>query len=225
MALSEDPRARLLEAAGQVFADKGFAGATVRDIIRTAGVNLAAVNYYFQDKQHLYLEVVKRAACGAPGAKPPEWPAGTPPAVKLRDFIHVLLGRMMDGTRPAWHTPIMMREMARPTSACTELVRDYIAPMARVLEEILAELLPAGTSRTQRFLVAFSIVGQCLYYAQNRPVARLLMGEEDYARLDRQVVTDHVCRFSLAALGLEPPLGATAKRTSRSARKVNGVRD
>ena len=92
--------------------------------------------------------------------------------------------------------------MYAPTAACTEVVRDYIQPMAEVLKGILADLLPRGTTRQQLFLTAFSIVGQCIYYCQNRPIARLLMGEEDFARLTPEVVTEHITRFTLAALGL-----------------------
>ena len=65
MSSPDDPRRRLLETAGQIFAEKGFDGATVREICRRAGVNIAAVNYYFRDKEQLYIEAVKSAACGS----------------------------------------------------------------------------------------------------------------------------------------------------------------
>src|SRR5579872_5106759 len=78
---------RLLEAAGEIFAEKGFKGATVREIIDRAGVNIAAVNYYFRDKERLYIETVKHAACGEPEDMRLEWSPATSPVVKLRDFI------------------------------------------------------------------------------------------------------------------------------------------
>ena len=52
--MQDDPEAtqlKLLEAAGRVFAEKGFQKATVREIVKAAGLrNIAAVNYYFGDK-------------------------------------------------------------------------------------------------------------------------------------------------------------------------------
>ena len=54
----DDPRGRILSAAGQEFADKGFEAATIRDICTLAAVNVAAVNYYFGDKHRLYIESV-----------------------------------------------------------------------------------------------------------------------------------------------------------------------
>ena len=40
-------RAVVLEAAGKVFAERGFAEATSKEICERAGTNGAAVNYYF----------------------------------------------------------------------------------------------------------------------------------------------------------------------------------
>ena len=52
---------KLLEAAGEVFADKGYRAATIREIIRRAQVNIAAVNYHYGDKQNLYAAVFRYA--------------------------------------------------------------------------------------------------------------------------------------------------------------------
>src|SRR6266700_948668 len=58
-------RARLIEAAGEVFADHGYQSATVREICARAGANIAAVNYYFGDKLALYVAVLRQAICAA----------------------------------------------------------------------------------------------------------------------------------------------------------------
>ena len=50
-------RVRLLESAGQVFAEKGYEKSTIREICERAKANIAAVNYYFRDKEGLYREV------------------------------------------------------------------------------------------------------------------------------------------------------------------------
>ena len=212
MASSEDPRRRLLEAAGPIFAEKGLKGATVRRICERAGVNIAAVNYYFRDKERLYIETVKEAACaGKFHAQPPSWPADAPSAERLRAFIREFVLGMLSAERPAWHSALMMREMAQPTAACVELVRDYIRPTATTLMEILTPLLPPDTSRQKHWLTGFSVVGQCLHYVQCKAVIQRLMGEEEYAKLTADMIADHIVAFSLSALGAKAPRTRTAR--------------
>ena len=202
---ADDTPRRLLEAAGEVFAAKGFQAATVREICRRAGANLAAVNYHFGDKHQLYIEAVKHAQCCGEEDPLPQWPPDTPPAAKLRGYVHRMLARFLDDRRPAWHAQLMAREMAEPTEACVALVDSYIRPSYELLDGILEELLPPGTPVSDRHLIAFSIVGQCVHFKIHRPIAVQLVGEEEYATYDVMRLADHVARFSLAALGHEMP--------------------
>src|SRR5882724_5380853 len=55
-----DAREKLLDVAEKVFAEHGVDGCTIRSITTEAGVNVAAINYYFRSKEDLYQEVVKR---------------------------------------------------------------------------------------------------------------------------------------------------------------------
>ncbi len=197
-------RERLLVTAGQVFAERGYRAATIRQICTRAGANIAAVHYYFGDKERLYIEAVKYAhACVMnPEEFQPTWPAGTPAAQRLSDFIHSFVARLLDPGRPPWHARLLMHELAQPTAACAELVRDNIRPVADRFMEILEDVLPAGTPRVERYLHGFSIIGQCIMYCQNKPILRLLMGEEAFDGLGPETIADHVTRFTLAALGL-----------------------
>ncbi|MBI2826757.1 MAG: CerR family C-terminal domain-containing protein [Planctomycetia bacterium] len=204
---ADDTRNRVLQAAGKIFAESGYELGTVREICEQAGANIAAVNYYFGDKKSLYLAACVEAQCVREGAVPmPEWPPGTPPAQRLRDFIHTFLRRLLEEERPAWHRQLMLREMATPTEACSQVVEDYIRPMALVLRGIVEELLPAGTSEVDAFLIGFSVVAQCLFYHINQPIASRLMGTDEYGRLTIDKLTEHITRFSLAALGYAAPL-------------------
>src|SRR5690349_13078404 len=54
-------RRRLLDAARRLFAERGFADVSVRDIVHEANANIALVNYYFGDKRRLYLEIIDEA--------------------------------------------------------------------------------------------------------------------------------------------------------------------
>src|SRR5258708_38675381 len=56
-----ETRSRLLNAAARLFAERGFAKVTVRDICKKARANVAAVNYHFGGKDGLYRAVMRMA--------------------------------------------------------------------------------------------------------------------------------------------------------------------
>src|SRR5262245_16107260 len=127
---TEDTKTRLLDAAGQIFADRGFEAATIREICQQANANIAAINYYFGDKEQLYVATLKHAhACKAVGV-PAMLPAGMKPEDKLRAFVAAMLQQIVFEETPAWHATLILREMVNPTRACEELVQDNIRPMA-----------------------------------------------------------------------------------------------
>ena len=55
-----ETRQRLLSAALEVFAERGYRAATFKEICGRAGTNTAAINYHFRDKLHLYLAVIEQ---------------------------------------------------------------------------------------------------------------------------------------------------------------------
>lgn len=55
----EETRARIIEAAVVVFGERGYDGASTRDIANAAGVNAPAIQYYFDGKEGVYLECVE----------------------------------------------------------------------------------------------------------------------------------------------------------------------
>jgi AcrR family transcriptional regulator len=203
-----DPtRERLLNAAGEVFAEKGFKAATVRDICGRVGANLAAVNYHFRDKSGLYIEAVKAAHCSSMQASP-EWPPGMSTGQKLHVWVREMLSQLLDPTRPAWHARLMMRELAEPTEACAALVESYIRPSAQLLEEILRDPLNARPGQPPLnhatfYLHGFSVVAQCLFFKVQRPIAELLVGTANYATYSVDVLAEHITRFSLRGMGLD----------------------
>ena len=104
---SPDPtKHRLLEAAGEVFAERGFEGATVREICARAGANVAAVNYHFGDKRELYRATLFHAYRTVDERIPIDGgaPPSAPPEVRLRALIGAFVARMTAPGRPIWHT-------------------------------------------------------------------------------------------------------------------------
>ena len=207
---SEEPRERILSAAGREFAERGYEAATVRDICAAAGVNVAAVNYYFGDKRRLYIESVKHAHEQRVRQLPlPEWGDHVPPERRLHDFVSNLLQRMLGVGQPPWQVRLMMREVLQPTEACRELVEDYMRPHFAVLVSILGDLAVCRLADPELRRLAMSVVGQCFVYRAAGEVVAMLVPRDELASLHTPAgLADHVTRFTLAALGLAPPLAA-----------------
>ena len=205
LAGADATRQRLLEAAEEIFAEKGFEAATTREICERAGVrNVGAINYHFHGKERLYAEAVKYAmSTCVSGASFPDWLPGTPPRQKLRDFIRVMMTRLLEVPRPA-AMHLMNREMTRiaPSDITAHAVRENIKPMADLLTHILAALLP-GVSFEKRVLIGFSVIGQCLYYRQNRVVGEVLFGRDVTKNYDAEYLAGHIADFTLAAVGVQ----------------------
>ncbi|HEV2692825.1 MAG TPA: CerR family C-terminal domain-containing protein [Verrucomicrobiae bacterium] len=198
----DETRQQLLEAAGEVFADAGFRNATVREICRRAGANIAAVNYHFGDKERLYTEVLSYSHGKTVEKYPPllGLSEDAPAEKKLRAFIFSLLLRIFDTGPNSWHGRLMAREMIEPSPALDSLIEERIRPMSAQLFEIVAEILNRpGTDDCVR-LCAFSVVSQCTFYKHCNPVMLRLYPKSEMDAAQIESTADHITKFSLAAL-------------------------
>jgi len=203
VASPDETRRQLLEAAGEVFAEVGFRDATVREICRRAGANVAAINYHFGDKETLYLEVLHYAHGKALEKYPPLLgvAGNASPEKKLRAFVHSMLQRIFDSGPNSWHGKLMSREMIEPTSALDSLVEERMRPMVAQLWKIVAEILNCPVKDERVWLCSLSVISQCVFYKHCSPVVQRLFPDklpQDDAGIEN--LADHITKFSLAAM-------------------------
>jgi AcrR family transcriptional regulator len=60
MEISTDTEQKILQAAREVFLEKGHDGARMQEIADSAGINKALLHYYFRSKQKLFRTIFKR---------------------------------------------------------------------------------------------------------------------------------------------------------------------
>ncbi len=197
-----ETRHRLLEAAGEVFAKRGFRQATVREICKRAHANVAAINYHFHDKRGLYEAVLKYALrcvrekyCTA---HRPSAPANA--EQELREVIAARLHAVFDLGRTAWHGKLMSREMIEPTEALNTVVKEELAPLFQRLQSCVRAILGSGTSDEQVRRCAFSISSQWVFYHYNRQVISRLDPTMRFGPEHIDALAEHIAQFSLAAL-------------------------
>jgi len=196
-----DPtRAKLLDAAGQVFAEQGFHATTVREICARAGANVAAVNYYFGDKGELYEEVLRQAICAAHDHGMREALSTVSPQHALRRAIRYLGGKLWNTNRPSWTVRIMVHEMAQPTPALARVIDEIIGPNYNMFLRIVGQLIDLPPHHEKTRLCVHSIVGQVLHYAHARPVISHLWPDLQISDPTMDHISDHIADFSLAYL-------------------------
>ena len=201
--LKTDCRDRILEAAGEMFAESGFRGATIRRICERAGVNIAAINYYFGGKERLYSEVLRHWSEYALDKYPLLLGLGeeAPVEEQLKAFVRSLLFRLLDKGKPAWFGKLMAREMTEPTKAFERLVKEIVRPRDKILASIVQKMIGTPVGEEQVRLCCASILGQCIYYYNARAIMAKLY-RRDVSKVDEiERIADHIVRFSL--LGLE----------------------
>lgn len=195
-------RERLLEAAGQVFAEQGYRRATVRQICKRANANVAAVSYHFGDKLRLYAAVINHWLGVALEQYPPDLgltPDATPEQ-RLHAYVRSFLFRLLGQGAPAWHGRLMAQEMIDPTEVMDELLARTIRPVLQRLEDIVRDLLAPGTSEATIRRLAYSVAGQCCFYRHAEAMISRMHPDyvTDTAEIER--LADHIVRFSLAGI-------------------------
>ena len=191
-------RERLLTAAAEEFAARGFAGASVDRIARNARVNKAMIYYHFASKAALYQEILGDMF-GAVGARIRTVAASRlSPGDKLARFVEAIA--VEAEARPHF-PPIWFREIAEEGTHLEEGTLREVAGIVQTLAGILRE----GTKtrqfrRINPFLVHASIVGPLLLFFASAGVRRRLerAGLPGAGEITRDLVVAHVQRMTLA---------------------------
>lgn len=140
-------RSHLLVIAGQVFAERGLAGATSKEICERAGTPMASVNYHFGSREKLYETVLIEAHHQMIALDELEAIATLLPDArsKLRAvFSH--LAAIANQSEVPWGFRVMLHEVMQPSAAIPLLVEKAIRPKVALMVALVAEVvgLPVG---------------------------------------------------------------------------------
>ncbi len=206
-------RGRILDAAGRIFAEKGFRAATVRQISEAAGVNVALLHYYFKDKAGLYQAVLDRLTDQGLRAFPPDMGvrAGAAPEERLAGFVRGFLFRLLSSR--GWggyggEARLIVKEIADPTPFMDQVLERFARPQKELLQAIVAEILGPFAQPLLVRACCLSVVAQCLHYGYAKPVIDRLMPGVGGSDEDIAFLAEHVTQFSLGGLARTRELAA-----------------
>lgn len=171
-AAAADTRDRLLDAAEELFAERPFADASLRQITERAGANVAAVNYHFGSKEALYQEVflrrirpmnlVRHRLLDEMEARP------EPPA--LVEVLDLLLRPIVELATSRWperhpFVRIMARNLVEPPPFMGELVKRELGPVLQRAGPFVRRAIPHLDPPTLFFRLRFVIGATNMTYA------------------------------------------------------------
>jgi len=200
--IPSDTKRRILEAAGECFAEAGFRHATVREICTRAGVNVAAINYHFRDKKSLYLAALKYWQEAAFETYPLDRAADAsiPPEERLGIFVTQFLRRVFGKGESSWFGKLIVRELVEPTEGLDMMVQEAARPTFETLSGIIRDLLGPGATEAEVRFSSASVVGQAIFFFVQRPVIKRLFPGEEWADSRLDTIAAHVTGFSLNAM-------------------------
>lgn len=192
--------ARLLAAAGPVFASHGYDGATVREICAAADVNVASVAYYFGDKLGLYRNVIEAIRDSRERKFPAPSKVDDDANLVLYRLVRTMLSRMLAADASGWESQLLMREMQQPTPVFESIVEEFFRPLYQTLTGTIERLVDTSVEPHTIDQLALSVVGQCVYYRFGAGVVEILISESDRdAHYDIESLAQHITSVTMAA--------------------------
>jgi len=168
-----DVRTRLLEAARQLFARKGYEGASVRELTRKARANLGAVTYHFGSKQALYhavfaelAEPFRRKVTAA--AEAHRDALDRVEAIMRAFFAHIESHPEM--------APLMLRELSSGRPVPPPMAEAMRHNVGLVVEAIVAGQREGTIRPGEPMLLALGVISQPIYLGVAAPVIRRVAG-------------------------------------------------
>ncbi|NLT76596.1 MAG: helix-turn-helix transcriptional regulator [Planctomycetes bacterium] len=197
-------RERLLAAAAEVFAEKGYWVATHAEICERAGTNTASVNYHLGSKENLYVEAWQHSHDESMRVHPPDGGVSpeAPPEERLYGRILAFMHRITD---PDNHEIEMVhKEMANPTGLLMGAMQRTIESERQCTLALVRELLGAKVSEQAVCLCEMSLMSQCfgpmLHLRHRKMPPGMPRPPAPLADLSVEQLADHIVQFTLAGI-------------------------
>ena len=220
---ASETREQLVAAAERVFAERGFAGVTVRMIAAEAGVNWSLVGYHFQGKEGLLAEVYRRHCASLNRERFRLLTDARLTGLQLESvieaFVRPALAEIQGGEGHNHYSRLRAMLAAEAAPLLTQLVADNFDQSSRTFVAVLRECLPDLPE--DEVLWRFHFMLGTIYYSASSPqrIKAFSRGRCDPGDLD--AIVRHLVPFLAAAFRSGP---ITPTRRGRARGPKNKVR-
>ncbi|MEB3367955.1 TetR/AcrR family transcriptional regulator [Saccharopolyspora mangrovi] len=167
----------LLQAASELFTERGFSATTVRDVAARAGVNQALLFRYFGSKQELFAAVLTRNN------------EQVIAELSAEELPRQLLINLLDSAEPNGEHPLVAMLRSWSDERAAEMLRGELGDR---YTERLAELTDADDARLRADLVLAWVFGIGM--------VRSVLGKSPLSEADPEVIVRYVTRAASALL-------------------------
>jgi AcrR family transcriptional regulator len=209
----DESRARIVAAAGRLFADRSFDGVSVRELAQAASVNAAAINYHFGGKEALYHEVLRQLIAdtepffriileglgdGLAQANGDRAALAHVTATLVRSLLSGVLG----DEAARWQIPLLLREFHHPSGEFPMLIRERINPVHDAVGELVSAATGSDPMSPETKLLTANLIGQCMMFRVARGLVMARLGWDEYTPDRIELVVRTITPRVLAMLDL-----------------------
>jgi AcrR family transcriptional regulator len=200
-------RQTLLEAAGQVFAEKGYEGATAKEICRRAGANAAAVNYHFGGIAPLYAAVLEEARRRIFSAQAiaHALEGKSDPRDKLEAAVGVIVRALLRPAVTSWAVRIFGRDLISLSPTADAFKEKLALPRARLMRRLVGSLMKLPDDDPVVAMACLNLMAPiCTLILADRRMLRRALPGLDLSADNSEAVARSLARYALAGLAATP---------------------
>ena len=201
----------LIKSAGELFAEYGLEGTSIRAIADKAGANSAAISYYFGSKENLYTETLRYVVNHDKPPRVREYLEGDErleSAEGIAEIIAEIVQRKFAAfyshKQPRWHGRLIMRSLLDPSPSLIAIVEQFFLPDHIDMKKLLKRARPDLTEQRAQ-LMAFSMMGQIAFYEFARAPVLYLLDRKEYEEGFLEAAARHTALMMITALDLPVP--------------------
>jgi AcrR family transcriptional regulator len=155
----EARRTQILMGAAEVFSQKGFHQATIKEIAQAADVSEGTIYNYFQNKHDLLISMIELLGSEALKGIVPDSSAKNP-----SEFLQVLMKAIFQFLQERGHLALpLMAEIAADAELRAELYQELVRPVVAFIEEGLQRFAYSSQWRqSDPMILAYALVGALL---------------------------------------------------------------
>jgi Transcriptional regulator len=169
---------KIIDTAVPLFAMKGYAGVSVRELAKAAGVNVALISYYFGGKEKLYSYILSTQF---------EIVESTVDSIQKKDLapkdkIHYLLKNLiMLHNKYPYLIRLAIGEIVNPSAYYDDIIKNGVTKLNHFLRNCIIEGIDSGDFRSDidPKVVAISFISMINFFFLARPLSEDLLPDRD----------------------------------------------